>query len=111
MAESIRIHLDENINPAVARGLRRRGVDVTTSQETGLLGQPDAEQLNFARRESRVIYTEDADFLIYAAQTNQHSGIAFSQKGSRTIGEVIASLELIVGVMKPEEMQGHVEYL
>ena len=111
MAERIRIHLDENINPAVAHGLRRRGVDVTTSQESGLLGMSDTEQLRFARSERRVIYTEDTDFLIYAARSIEHSGIAFSQKGMRTIGEIIDALELIVGVLTPEEMQGHVEYL
>jgi len=103
--------LDENINPAVAQGLRRRGVDVTTSQETGLLGMSDAEQLRFARRERRLIYTEDTDFLVFAARSVEHSGIAFSQKGTRTIGEIVAALELIVGVLTPEEMQGHVEYL
>jgi hypothetical protein len=31
----IRYHLDEHVDPAVAEGLRRRGVDVTTEVETG----------------------------------------------------------------------------
>ena len=57
MAEVIRFHLDENVNPAIAVGLRKRGIDVTTSQEVGLLGVSDLEQLAYARREGRVILT------------------------------------------------------
>jgi branched-chain amino acid transport system permease protein len=33
MTDRIRFHLDENVDPAVADGLRRRAVDVTTTQE------------------------------------------------------------------------------
>lgn len=111
MANPIRIHLDENVNLAIARGLRLRAIDVMTTQEAGLLGASDAEQMNFAHGENRVIYTEDSDFLVFAAQSTTHSGIAFSQKGTRSIGEIISSLELIVHVLTPEEMRGHVEYL
>ena len=32
MAESIRFHLDENANNAIADGLRRRGIDVTIDE-------------------------------------------------------------------------------
>jgi hypothetical protein len=32
----IRFHLDENVDPVVAAGLRRYGVDVTTTAEVGL---------------------------------------------------------------------------
>ncbi len=33
MAQTIRFHLDENCSKAIARGLRLRGVDVTTTPE------------------------------------------------------------------------------
>ncbi|MEA5486698.1 MULTISPECIES: hypothetical protein [Pseudanabaena] len=32
MVESIRFHLDENANNAIADGLRRRGIDVTIDE-------------------------------------------------------------------------------
>ncbi len=31
MAEKIKFHLDENVENAVAQGLKRRGIDVTTT--------------------------------------------------------------------------------
>ena len=37
MARTIRFHLDECCDPAIANGLRRRNIDVTTSQEAGLI--------------------------------------------------------------------------
>lgn len=58
----IRFHLDENVNSTIARGLRQRGIDVSTTQEADLLGVSDIEQLAYAIREGRVIFTEDADF-------------------------------------------------
>jgi len=39
--------LDENVNGAIADGLRRRGLDVTTTPEEGLIGADDEEQLAF----------------------------------------------------------------
>lgn len=56
-------HLDENVDHAIARALRQRGIDVTTSTEIGLIGADDLLQLDFARKSSRVIVTQDADFL------------------------------------------------
>jgi hypothetical protein len=39
--ERIRFHLDENINPVIAVGLRRYGIDVTTTVEMKLRGESD----------------------------------------------------------------------
>ncbi len=46
MAEKIKFHLDENVNNAIVQGLRRRGIDVTTTPEQSLIGASDEEQLN-----------------------------------------------------------------
>ncbi|MGH9673690.1 MAG: DUF5615 family PIN-like protein [Bryobacteraceae bacterium] len=56
-------HLDEHIPASIAAALRRRGIDVTTSAESGLLGANDAAQLSFAASAGRVLVTHDADFL------------------------------------------------
>jgi len=37
----IKFHLDENITLAIANGLRRRGIDITTTAEQGMIGQSD----------------------------------------------------------------------
>ncbi len=111
MAEQIRFHLDENVNLAVARGLRNLGIEVTTTPESGLLGAPDEEQLAYIVSERRVIFTQDTDFLIIASQTTAHRGIVFARLNSRSVGQIIQSLQLIHGVLTPEDMFGHIEYI
>jgi hypothetical protein len=48
MSERIKFHLDENVSNAIALGLKRRGIDVTTMNEVGLIGVSDEEQIEFA---------------------------------------------------------------
>ena len=38
MSEQIKFHLDENVSSAIADGLRRRGINATTTAEVGLIG-------------------------------------------------------------------------
>jgi uncharacterized protein with PIN domain len=109
--ERLRFHLDENIDPAVADGLRRRGVDVTTSQERGLLEAPDDRQLAFALSEGRVLVTHDDDFLARAKVGVQHAGIAYCHPQSRSIGQIIAALLLIRDCLTADEMANHIEFL
>lgn len=74
---SIRYYLDEHIAEAVAKGLRRRGVDVRTLTEAGMLGASDEEHFAFAREEERTIITQDDDFLRLAAQSSEHAGVVY----------------------------------
>jgi predicted nuclease of predicted toxin-antitoxin system len=111
VAERIRYHLDEPVDPDVARALRKHGIDVTTTQEAGLRTRPDADQLAFAGRERRVLITQDADFLRIAARSTDHPGIAFYSQASRSLGSVIERLILIYEVLTAEEIAGRVEFL
>jgi predicted nuclease of predicted toxin-antitoxin system len=63
MPKTIRFHLDENCDPRIAAGLRLHAVDVTTTQEVGLLHAPDEDQHTYAESRGRVIITQDTDFL------------------------------------------------
>jgi len=63
MAREIKFHLDENVSNAISNGLRARGIDVTTTPEQGLIAETDEVQLEFARSQGRVIFTQDTDFL------------------------------------------------
>nr|WP_238393116.1 DUF5615 family PIN-like protein [Myxacorys almedinensis] len=83
------MHLDENVDPDVARALRRQGIDVTTTMEVGLLGQADEVQFAYVCEQGRVMMTHDADFLRVASQTDEHCGIVYCRKGTRTLGEII----------------------
>ncbi len=111
MARTIRFHLDEHVDAAVADGLRRRGVDVTTTPGAGLLEATDEVQLAYCRGQGRVLFTGDAGFLRLHAAGQPHAGIAYCHQQSRSIGDIIRGLVLIWEVLEPEDMQEKVEYL
>jgi hypothetical protein len=107
----LKFHLDEHIHPAVASGLRRRGIDVTTTIEAGLRGADDAQHMAFSLAQSRVIVTHDDDFLALHSHGADHAGIAYCDEGSRTIGEMLRGLLLMHECLEPEEMRRRVEFL
>lgn len=73
--------------------------------------KPDEVQLAFIQKTQRVLFTQDADFLIIASSRLDHPGITYCKKGTRSIGEIIETLVLIYEVMTPEEMVGRVEFV
>jgi len=111
MPRTIRFHLDEHIDSAVAEGLRRRAIDVTTSADAGLLGAEDVDHLAFARASGRVVVSNDPDFLRLHDQGVDHAGIAYCHQQSRSIGETIRALELIWEVLEPQDMHNRVEFI
>lgn len=111
MTDRIRVHLDENVDPAEADGLRRRGVDVTTTPQVGLMSASDEKQLEFALAEGRTLVTHDEDFLAFGKGGVTHSGIAYCHPPLHSIGQIISALLLIRDCMTPEEMKNHVELL
>jgi hypothetical protein len=107
----IRYHLDENVHHGIARGLRNRGIDVTTSTDANLVKAPDQSQLAFAISEGRILFTHDSDFLKPELAHQDHPGIVYSPKDLRGIGELIRWLTLPAKVSDPEEMRRNIEYL
>ncbi|MGO9597139.1 MAG: DUF5615 family PIN-like protein [Isosphaeraceae bacterium] len=107
----LRFHLDEHIDPAIADGLRRRGIDVTTTLEAGLRGAADEEHVAFARAQRRVIVTQDSDFLRIHRAGVPHEGIAFSQHGLRSLGQLLRALIGLNDRLNPEAMRDHVEFV
>jgi predicted nuclease of predicted toxin-antitoxin system len=100
------------MDKAIAIGLRRRGMDVTTTPEAGLLGEEDEVQLSFAAQQERVLVTCDIDFLRLHSQDVSHQGIVFVREDQRhQIGPVIRFLELLWNAENKEEMLNRVEYL
>jgi predicted nuclease of predicted toxin-antitoxin system len=111
MPRTIRYHLDEHCPRALAEGLRRRGIDVTTTPDAGLLHATDEEHVAFALPEGRVIFTRDDDFLALHARGVPHAGIVYCHPQARSIGEIIQALELLWEVYEGGEMIGRVEYI
>jgi predicted nuclease of predicted toxin-antitoxin system len=111
VADPIRFFFDQHIPPAVARGLRRRGVDVLTAQEAGRCGLPDPDQLQFATAEERVVMTFDRDYLALHASSVPHAGIVWCRATKYTIGQLIQLLFLLGHVTDRGGMRNYVEYL
>jgi len=111
VTRTIRFHLDENCDRAIAEGLRRRGIDVSTTPEMDMLSATDEEQIAFAVSQNRVLFTQDRDFLRLHAAAIAHSGIAYCAKDARSIGAIIQALVLIWEVLEPEEMANRLEFV
>lgn len=111
MPDRIRFHLDEQVDPDIARALRSHGIDVSTTVDVGLRTASDAAQLAFARQQGRVLVTHDVDFLRMADRDADHAGIAYCHKSERSLGEIIRSLVLMYEVLVPEEVAGRVEFV
>jgi len=111
MPRTLRFHLDEHCPHAIAEGLRRHGIDVTTSTDAGLLRASDEDHVAFGIAQGRVIFTEDDDYLVLAARGVTHCGITYCHQQTRSVGEIINSLVLIWQVYESAEMINRVEYL
>ena len=110
MQNPCRVYTDEHVPRAVIEGLRRRGVDVLSTNEAEMLGASDVEQLALAQSQGRIILTQDDDFLRLHAQGRTHSGIVYARQPT-PIGDMIRGLMLIYQVLDADEMKDHVEFI
>jgi predicted nuclease of predicted toxin-antitoxin system len=111
MPDQIRYHRDESVPVVVADALRRRGINVSTSREIGLLSATDEEQLRFATGDRRVLITRDRDFLRMQATGIAHAGIVYWTPSQKDLSELINTLTLLAQVYTSAEMISLVEYL
>ena len=108
---SLRFHLDEHVNPAIAGALRRRGINVTTTAEAGLRDTDDQSQIAYAWRERHVIVTHDDDFLRWHSRGVPHAGSAYCRQEVRSLGQIIEMLTLMHETLTLEEMMGQIQFL
>ena len=106
----IRFYLDEHIERTIAEGLRRRSIDVITTQEAGLSHATDEVQLEYANSERRVLVTRDSDSLALNAAGAPHAGIVFVHGKRRSIGRIVAALTTLHRTVSAEEMVGRVQF-
>ena len=64
---SLSFYLDHHVPVAIAVGLRQRQIDVLTAQEDGRADWDDDRLLERAFELVRVVFTQDRDFLVLAA--------------------------------------------
>ncbi|MBI4715076.1 MAG: DUF5615 family PIN-like protein [Nitrospirae bacterium] len=80
---ALKLYLDEDVDPLLARVLRDRGMDCLSTYEADNRGLADADQLSFATQQNRVILTFNVkDFVMldraYATSGRSHAGIIVS---------------------------------
>ena len=111
----MRLLLDEMFPPAVAEGLRRRGIDAVAIQETpSLRGLPDPEVFVVAQLEHRGLVTENiSDFVPLesawrAEHEDPHHGLVlvapatFPRHRPRAVGRLVAALASLGTAGGPE---------
>jgi hypothetical protein len=111
LAAAIRLYLEECLTSKIARQLQRKGIDIVTVQELGVLGNTDENHLARATALGRVLVTSDVDYLVIAASKTHHAGIVFGVQEGHGVGDWVRALELLCAVYDPDDMKNHVEYL
>jgi uncharacterized protein with PIN domain len=102
----IRLYLDEDaMARALARGLRARGVEVTTVLDAGMSEQDETAQLEYATEHGRVLYTFKVGHFCqlhaqYMAQGKSHTGIIVVFRQRYAVGEQLRRLLQLLS-MKP----------
>ncbi len=109
-SESIKFYADVHIAEAVAKALRREGVDFVRAIEAGPQNAADETHLSAACRERRVLVTQDVDFIALHQRGTGHWGIAYFPQGAG-IGYMVSQLLLLFGVCGAEDMQNRLEFL
>ena len=110
MAERIRFYMDEHVSLAVTMGLRRRGANILTAQDSGMLRATDEEHLARAVAEGCVIFTQDSDFLRLHSAGISHRGIAYAPQQT-PVGQIVRGLMFIYDALEPDDMIKRVEIL
>ncbi len=111
MRNPVRFYLDQHVSAAVRDGLRRRGIDVLTTQEANRCSNPDEEQLHFALTQGRVLFTHDTDFIRLNAEGRKHAGVVYVKQGELSLGDILRGLVLVYEVLSADDMQSHIEFL
>lgn len=100
---SLDYYFDHHVPSAICEGLRARGIKILTAAEDGRADWPDDAILARATDLSRLVFTQDADFLMLAkdwgAMGRQHAGIVYGHQLLTTIGQAIRDLKLIARIM------------
>ena len=104
-------HLDEHGSRAIADGLRRRGIDASTTVEAGLRSATDEAHLAYARSQGRVMVTCGRDFLVLASRGQAHAGIIYYAYGRYPVEEVIRRLVRLWEQHSDEDLLNRVEFL
>lgn len=113
----MKVYLDEDLSPIIARILRDKGVDAISAHEVGKVQLDDRAQLTEATRDGRAIVTANViDFLTLAhdavARNAEHAGIVLVPSSFRgdEFQAIADAVHRAIG-QHPEGLGGVVIYL
>ena len=93
--------LDENLSPRVAKTLCLDGIDAVHLRDRGFLGATDAQVLELAYAEDRVLVTVNvADFVKLARARELHAGIILIEDGALLVAEQLAVIQHAVEILQ-----------
>ena len=109
--------LDEQIEPAIYRGLKRLypELDVLTVNQANLCTQPDNVVLTWAAESERVLLSKDRATMHSEAsqrieQEQPMPGLLLIRRGA-THGEVIRAVQLFIECVEPQELENTIFYI
>ncbi len=114
---TIRLYLDEDsMDQALVQALRARNVDVITALEAWMIEREDAEHLDYATEQGRVLCSFNVgDFYRlhrdYLAQGKPHAGIILMRQKYYSIGEQMRRILKLMASTSAAEMKNWVEFL
>jgi len=92
----MKVKLDENIPRRLSIELAKLGHDVDTVASEGLKGKPDADVWKAARREQRLLITQDLDFSdVRHFKPGKHAGlllVRLREPGANALAERIKAI-------------------
>ena len=113
----IKLYMDEDaMARSLVRGLKARGVDVTTVLDVNKEGQSDVAQLEFAANQKLVLYSFNVgDFCRlhseWMEQGKSHWGIIVVSRQRYSIGEQLRRLLKLISLKSAEDMRNNLEFL
>jgi hypothetical protein len=113
----LRLATDEDFNNRILRGLLRRrpDLDIQRAQDAGLTGKGDAEVLEWAAREGRVLLTHDVTTMRRAVDERIAAKLPVAgviEVGQQTpIAQAIEDILLIAECSFESEWEGQIRFL
>ena len=114
MAQKIKLYLDEDVDPLLAKVIRDRGYDVLSTHEAKMHNSDDYKQLDFATSQGRAILTHNIrDFhriaKDYAKINKIHAGIILSSQ--LPFKELLKRILSLLSKHNAEDILNHVVWL
>ncbi|MDI6735754.1 MAG: DUF5615 family PIN-like protein [bacterium] len=109
--KDVKVYLDEDVRPLLARILRERGCDVISAVEMKRTGLSDEEQILYVIKEKRALFTHNTkDFIkLHKKYWNEHFGIIVSEHLS--FGILLRRISKFLAYSSFDEVKGKINWL